>query len=153
VAGVATDLMVTEASSMVSARETVEQFWEALYRRDFTAVAAFFGPASTYTDVATPPEDLAVGPDQVVARLKLGIARLEEYDHTPVLMVSEGDIVVTEHIENWRWHTGETISFPFTSIHEVVDGVIVRWTDYWDLQTLLGAAPAWWIEEIAAGYV
>ena len=28
----------------------------------------------------------------------------------------------------------------------------MRWTDYWDLQTLLSAAPAWWIEEIASGY-
>ncbi len=138
---------------MRSARETVEQFWDALYRRDFDAVASFFGPESTYTDVATPPEDLAVGPAQVVDRLKLGIARLEHYGHTPVLMISEGDVVVTEHIENWRWHTGETISFPFTSVHEVSDGIIRRWTDYWDLQTLLGAAPAWWIEEIAAGYV
>ena len=138
---------------MVSPRETVEQFWEALYRRDFDAVAGFFGAASTYTDVATPPDDLAVGPEQVVDRLRLGIARLEEYGHTPLLMVAEGNVVVTEHIENWRWHTGETISFPFTSIHEVADGVIMRWTDYWDLQTLLSAAPAWWIEEIAAGYL
>ena len=96
---------------------------------------------------------LAHDPAQVVDRLKLGIARLEHYGHTPVLMISEGDVVVTEHIENWRWHTGETISFPFTSVHEVSDGIIRRWTDYWDLQTLLGAAPAWWIEEIAAGYV
>ena len=36
---------------------------------------------------------------------------------------------------------------------KVSEGIIRRWTDYWDLQTLLGAAPAWWIEEIAAGYV
>jgi len=137
---------------MGTPRETIERFWEALYRRDFDAVASFFGETSTYTDVATPPEDLAVGPAQVVARLQLGIARLEDYHHTLVLMVSEGPIVVTEHVEHWRWHTGETISFPFTSIHEVVDGRIMRWTDYWDLQTLLSAAPAWWIEEIASGY-
>jgi len=32
------------------------------------------------------------------------------------------------------------------------DGAIVRWWDYWDLQTLMGAAPAWWIEHVAQGY-
>jgi len=131
----------------------VNQFWQALYIRDFDAVASFFGPNSTYTDVATPPEDLAVGPDQVVARLKLGIAQLERYDHTEVLMVAEGNVVVTEHLENWTWSTGEEISFPFTSIHVIEEGRIARWTDYWDLSTLLNAAPAWWIESIASGYL
>ena len=139
--------------SASTAKATIESFWEALYERDFEKVASFFGPESTYTDVATPPEDLAVGPDQVVARLKLGIAQLEHYGHTPVLMISDGKVVVTEHLENWTWSTGETISFPFTSIHEVDNGVIVRWTDYWDLSTLLNAAPSWWIESIASGYL
>ena len=41
---------------------------------------------------------------------------------------------------------------PFVSVHELRDGAIVRWWDYWDLQTLMGAAPAWWIEHMAQGY-
>jgi ketosteroid isomerase-like protein len=131
----------------------ITEFWDALYARDFDAVATFFHETSTYTDVATPPEDVAVGPAQVVARLKLGIAQLERYDHTPVLSIAEGNVVVTEHIENWTWSTGEEISFPFTSIHVIEDGKISRWTDYWDLSTLLNAAPAWWIESIASGYL
>ena len=136
-----------------SPREVVTAFWDALYARDFNAVASFFSATSTYTDVATPPEDLAVGPEQVVARLQLGIAQLEHYGHTPVLMVAEGNVVVTEHVENWTWSTGEQISFPFTSIHVIDGDTIARWTDYWDLSTLLNAAPAWWIESIAAGYL
>jgi hypothetical protein len=27
-------------------------------------------------------------------------------------------------------------------------GKIVRWWDYWDLATLMGAAPQWWIDQI-----
>ena len=133
-------------------RALVGAFWAALYERDFESVKGFFGPESTYTDVATPPEDLARGPEQIVARLTLGIGKLATYSHTPVLMISEGGVVVTEHIEHWTWSTGESVSFGFVSVHEVSDGIIQRWTDYWDLQTLLSAAPAWWIEEIAAGY-
>jgi len=136
----------------VEAKAVVTAFWKALYERDFGQVASFFGERSTYTDIATPPDDVAVGPRQVVARLELGIQRLESYDHTLITMVAEGGTVVTEHVEHWMWHTGEQVSFGFVSVHEVEQGTIVRWTDYWDLQTLLSAAPAWWIEEIAAGY-
>jgi limonene-1,2-epoxide hydrolase len=133
-------------------KATVQRFWDTLYQRDFDTLATFFGPTSTYTDIATPADDLAVGPEQIIARLRLGIALLEEYRHKPILMISEGEVVVTEHVEEWKWKTGETVSFGFTSVHELEGGVITRWVDYWDLQTLLNAAPVWWIEEIAAGY-
>jgi limonene-1,2-epoxide hydrolase len=134
------------------AKSVVMAFWKALYARDFEHVAAFFDERSTYTDIATPAEDLAIGPRQIVARLELGIQRLASYDHTLIAVIADGAMVVTEHVEHWTWPTGEQISFGFVSVHEVVEETILRWTDYWDLQTLLSAAPAWWIEEIAAGY-
>ena len=87
-----------------------------------------------------------------MARLRLGLERISGYEHTLRLMVAEGDMVVTEHAETWQWHTGEEVTLPFVSVHELRDGTIVRWWDYWDLQTLMGAAPAWWIEHIIQGY-
>jgi hypothetical protein len=33
-------------------------------------------------------------------------------------------------------------------MQDVRDGRIVRWWDYWDLATLMNAAPAWWVEHI-----
>ena len=63
-------------------------------------------------------------------------------------IVVEGDTIVTEHVEHWAWPTGEKISFPFVSMHEIRDGKLVRWWDYWDLSTLMNAAPAWWVEHI-----
>ena len=33
------------------------------------------------------------------------------------------------------------------------DGRITRWWDYFNLPTLLDAAPGWWLEHIAAGYL
>ena len=32
--------------------------------------------------------------------------------------------VVTEHVEQWRFHTGEIIDHPFTSVMEITDGLI-----------------------------
>jgi limonene-1,2-epoxide hydrolase len=95
---------------------------------------------------------VARGPDQIVARLRLGLEQISEYQHSLRLMVAEGDTVITEHAETWHWHTGEQVTLPFVSVHELRDGTIVRWWDYWDLQTLMGAAPDWWIEHVAQGY-
>ncbi len=133
-------------------RALVERFWQALYDRDWDGIASFFGPTSEYTDVPTPADDLAVGPDQILARLRLGLEPITAYEHDLILMVADGDVVVTEHTETWHWKTGEVVTLPFVSVHVVRDGTIERWSDYWDLQTLLGAAPEWWIEHIMVGW-
>jgi limonene-1,2-epoxide hydrolase len=133
-------------------KETVRRFWDALYRRDWADIAQFFGPESEYTDVPSPPDDVARGPDLIVARLRLGLERLSGYEHALRLMVSEGDTVVTEHSETWHWHTGEDVTLPFVSVQQLEGSTIIRWWDYWDLQTLMNAAPAWWIEHIMHGY-
>jgi limonene-1,2-epoxide hydrolase len=133
-------------------RQRAQQFWETLYRRDWEAIAGFFTADSEYTDVPSPPDDVAHGPRQIVARLRLGLERISGYEHDLRLMVADGDTVVTEHTETWHWHTGEQVTLPFVSVQEWRDGAIIRWWDYWDLQTLMNAAPVWWIEHVAQGY-
>lgn len=133
-------------------RALVARFWEALYARDFDAIGSFFAEDGEYTDVPTPDDDVARGPKEIVARLRLGIEPLEAFLHHPWNVVAEGNLVMTEHAEEWRWHTGEHVTIRFVSVHEIRDGRIVRWWDYPDLQKLLGAAPQWWIERIMKGY-
>ena len=135
----------------MSNRERVAQFWTDLYARDWDVVAQYFGDDSEYTDVPTPPEDVARGPAQIVGRLKLGLGPLEAIGHDVHTVVCEGDNVVTEHTEHWSWPTGERAALPFVSMQTVRDGKIVRWWDYWDMATLMNVAPAWWIEQIMAG--
>lgn len=130
--------------------EIVTRFWDDLYRRDFDAVARYFGPDSEYTDVPTPADDVARGPDQIVRRLRIGLDPLERIHHDVLHVVAENDHVVTEHVEHWHWPTGEHVALPFVSMQQLRDDVIVRWWDYWDLGTLMGAAPQWWIDHIMA---
>ncbi|MBI2705491.1 MAG: nuclear transport factor 2 family protein [Actinobacteria bacterium] len=136
-----------------SNRSVVIDFWAALYDRDWDRIASFFVDESVYTDMPTPADDMARGPEQILKRLRLGIEPITDYEHRPHAMVAEGNLVITEHEEVWRWHTGEEAVLPFVSVHELRDGKIVRWYDYWDLQTLLGNAPQWWIDHIMQGYV
>ena len=51
-----------------------------------------------------------------MARLRLGLEHISGYEHHLRLMVAEGDTVVTEHAETWRWHTGEEVTLPFVSV-------------------------------------
>ncbi|MCB0994912.1 MAG: nuclear transport factor 2 family protein [Acidimicrobiales bacterium] len=132
-------------------RQTVERYWDAHFRRDWDAMAHFFSARAHYTDVGLDALG-ATGPDEIIARLRLGIEPLEGYFHFPRHTIAEGDLVVTEHVEQWRFHTGEVIDHPFTSVMEVRDGRIERWHDYSHLGNLLEHAPRWWIEHIAAGW-
>jgi limonene-1,2-epoxide hydrolase len=128
-------------------RRTVEQLWEELYRRDYDAVASHFAPDGHYDDVGA-PGDGARGPEAIAARLRLGLEPLEAIIHHPAVLVAQGDVVMTEHVEEWRWPTGERVELPFVSVHEFSDGRIVRWHDYWNVPTLMDAAPAWWLEHL-----
>ena len=136
-------------------RQLIERFWLTLYsKRDFDGVGAFFADDGEYTDVFSPggDDDIARGPSQIAARLRLGLEPLSGIYHHPKHMVAEGDLVMTEHAEEWHWHTGETVLVRFVSVHHIVDGKIVRWHDYPDLQALLSAAPQWWMDHIMQGY-
>lgn len=134
-----------------SNRALVKQFWQDLYAREFDAIAGYFTDESHYTDVCA-PEEGAFGPQKIVARLKLGLEPLSGYEHDQKHIVADGALVVTEHAELWRWHTGEAVLLPFVSVQELRDDKIMRWHDYWDMQTLMNAAPAWWVEHIMVGY-
>tara|TARA_B100000085_G_scaffold119586_1_gene108982 strand:- start:650 stop:1096 length:447 start_codon:yes stop_codon:yes gene_type:complete len=140
---------VQERNKAIAAR-----YWEALYSHDWEAVAGFFSPTANYVDKGL-GESLggAHGPDEIVARLRLGLDPVEAHNHVEGMMIAEGDIVVTEHEEEWVFHTGERILHPFASVMVFApDGKIERWWDYSNLGNLLDNAPTWWLEHIAQGY-
>jgi limonene-1,2-epoxide hydrolase len=127
----------------------VAKFWETLYTRDWDAVAAFFDEDSHYEDVPTPDAG-ADGVANIVKRLKIGLDGIESFGHETRTMIADGDVVMTEHTETWNFHTGESVANPFVSVHVIADGKIKEWRDHWDLQTLLGGAPQWWLDRIMA---
>ncbi|NUP30311.1 MAG: nuclear transport factor 2 family protein [Streptomycetaceae bacterium] len=133
-------------------RKLVAQFWQDLYDREFDKVGAYFAEDGHYTDVPAPGAG-AYGPAQIAARLRLGLDMLSGYEHNLKHIVADGDVVITEHAETWHWKTGESVTLPFVSVHEIgPDGKFTRWHDYWDFNTLMIAAPAWWLEHIAEGF-
>ena len=87
-----------------------------MYAHDWEAVGGFFTAEAHYMDVGTSESGGgAHGPAQIVARLRLGLEPVERHTHEPGLVVAEGSVVVTEHLEVWWFHTGEVVRHPFTS--------------------------------------
>ena len=134
-------------------RQLVEAFWSALGVCDFDAVGAYMSHRGHYIDVPLIGlEDGAYGPAETAARLRLGIEPLEGYELHPGVVVTDGDVVVTEHAETWTWEPRVAVRLPFTSVMEVRHGRVERWWDYFDLATLMNAAPPWWVEHVMKGY-
>ena len=133
--------------------ELVGRFWQKLAVRDFDGCGAMMAPDGHYIDVPVAGlEPGAFGPAETAARLRLGLEPLAGYElHDGPIIAADG-MVVTEHSETWTWEPGVSVTLPFTSVMEIRDGLITRWWDYLNLATLLDAAPAWWLEHIAASY-
>lgn len=135
----------------MSNKEIVKRYWDTHFERKWDEMATFFSNEAHYTDVGLDAVG-ATGPKEIISRLRLGIEPLSGYIHYPKNTICEGSLVVTEHVEQWQFHTGEIINHPFTSVMELDDGLICRWHDYSHLGNLLEQAPAWWLEHIVNGW-
>jgi limonene-1,2-epoxide hydrolase len=129
-------------------RQVVASMWQALYRKDFDAVAAHIAADGHYEDVPAPDAG-ATGPANVIKRLRVGLDPVVRFEHDIHRVVAEGSSVVVEHTETWHFETGESLKNDFVTVHEVVGGKIALWRDYWDINTMMAQAPQWWIERIA----
>ena len=58
-------------------------------------------------------------------------------------------LVFLDHTEGWTFRTGEKVEHTFATLHEMKDGKIARWSDYWDVSKFVGQFPQWFLEEMA----
>ena len=134
--------------SVEANRRTVEALWEALSARDWENLKRCLAEDVHYEDV--PTEDPgARGPENVVKRLSIAFDHLADHRHTIHHLVCEGDVVFLDHTEVWTFRTGEKATNPFATLHEMKDGKIAKWSDYWDVGSFVGQFPQWFIEEMA----
>jgi len=129
-------------------REIVASLWDCLYRKDWDGVAALIAEDGHYEDVPA-PDPGATGPRNVVKRLRIGLDPVTRFEHDVHRVAAEGNVVMIEHTETWHFETGEKVVNHFVTVHELRDGKITLWRDYWDLNTMMSQAPQWWLERVA----
>lgn len=122
--------------------------WLALSNKDWDGMRACMHPDIHYRDV--PSDDPgAHGPDNCIKRLQIAFRHLQQQVQETHHLVAEGDVVFLDHTETWTFNTGETASHTFATMHEMKDGLVYRWSDYWDLNRFVGQFPAWFLDEMA----
>ena len=129
-------------------RKTVEKLWGSLSARDWPALESCLAEDVHYEDV--PTEDPgARGPENVVKRLRIAFDQLTDHEHRIHHVVCEGDVVFLDHTEVWTFKTGEKATNQFATLHEMRDGKVTRWSDYWDVGGFVAQFPQWFIEVMA----
>jgi limonene-1,2-epoxide hydrolase len=130
-------------------RETVLGMWKALSDRDWESVKSYLSDDCLYVDMPMPAVS-ARGPENIVAKLKIGLEALPSYVNHDGLLLTNGVDVIYEHSETWGWDSGEFVRLPFVSVHRVQGGTITLWKDYSDFNTLLSQAPPSYVEGLAS---
>jgi len=133
----------------VSVEDTILGLWKALSAREWESVKSFLSQDCIYLDMPVGPAAAAKGPDDIVKRLKIGLAPLASYENFDGLLLTDGQDAMYEHHEEWHWATGESAVLKFATVHRVEHGRITLWKDYWDMGALTNHAPPTWIEDFA----
>ena len=134
--------------SIETNKQTVETMWKALSAMDWETLKSCLADDVHYEDV--PTEDPgARGPDNVVKRLAIAFDQLIDHEHSVHHLVCEGDVVFLDHTETWTFKTGEKATNQFATLHEMKDGKVARWSDYWDVSGFVAQFPQWFVEEMA----
>lgn len=140
--------MSSPNSSSTDNKQTVEKMWASLAAFDFEALKSCLHEKVHYEDV--PTEDPgAIGPDNVVARLSVAWDHIDQQIQTTHRIAADGDVVFLDHTEKWVFKTGETCEHRFCTMHELKDGKIIKWSDFWDVNNFVGQFPEWFLKEMA----
>lgn len=134
----------------MSVEDTILGMWSALSARDWESLKSFLSEECIYLDVPVGPTAAAKGPEDIVKRLKIGLAPLSSYENFTGLLVTDGPDAMYEHHEEWHWATGESAVLRFVTVHRVENGKITVWKDYWDMGALTNHAPPSWLEDFAS---
>ena len=131
-------------------KKKVEKMWLALSQMDWETLKGCLHPEVHYEDVPT-DDPGAVGPENVVKRLGIAWDHLSKQEQILHHIAADGDVVFLDHTETWTFKSGEQVQHTFATMHEMKDGKIYRWRDYWDVQGFVGQFPPWFLEVMARG--
>jgi limonene-1,2-epoxide hydrolase len=131
--------------------ELIRQFWDAVYAHQFAQVATYFADDAEYDDVPIPAAKV-FGPAAIARKLEIGFGRVPRHVHHVHRVVADETTVVTEHTEDWCFADDHIVSLPFVSVQVIDNGKIKLWRDYSNIDTLLSAAPQWWLEHVTTAW-
>ncbi|MGB8649534.1 MAG: limonene-1,2-epoxide hydrolase family protein [Mycobacteriales bacterium] len=117
---------------------TVNAFMRAAAQRDYDAALALLADDVEYQNMMLPAVH---GKDAVRGTLEALLALCTGSEWVVHRELAAGDVVMNERTDRFEIG-GAWVDLPVAGVFEVRDGLIARWRDYFDLQTIMAAMPA-----------
>ncbi len=114
--------------------ELVTRFCQSLLMADMAATCRYLAPDVYYHNMPWAPVTGHAGVRKVLDPLVHGercALRKMQIDHT----LADGDVVMNARVETWE-RQGVRVELPVAGLFIIRDGLITRWSDYWDLPTI-----------------
>lgn len=116
-------------------KRIVERFCDSWSRLDLDEITGFLTPDAHYHNIPVDPVDGVEAIRAFIGGFTAGVSAVEfEIRH----IVAEGDVVLTERLDVFRFDDGRVIELPVMGTFELREGRIAAWRDYFDLQQYMG---------------
>jgi limonene-1,2-epoxide hydrolase len=113
-----------------AAASVVRDFLGAWQGRDLDYLTGFFAEDAVYHNVPVAPIKGTAGIRQIFAQF---LEAFQEASLDIVSMASAQGLVLAERVDRFLMRDGRRIELPVTGVFELVDGKIVRFSDYFDM--------------------
>jgi limonene-1,2-epoxide hydrolase len=108
----------------------VTTFCALMESRDAGALRPYLSDDAVYQNVGMPA---TVGAAAIVENLGQQFTMFpDSYAYHVINIASSGDTVLTERLDMIKTPAGDVVGVPVMGTFVIRDGVIARWTDYWD---------------------
>ena len=115
---------------MADAIEVVASFCDAMGKRDPEALRPYLAPRRRVPEHGDAREE---GVDDVVADLAGQFSMFPDtYEYETKNIAANGEVVLTERVDMINGFDGRLHGVPVMGTFVVEDGLIARWTDYFD---------------------
>ena len=115
----------------MSNKTLVKNFIDAWNNMDLESVTDFFSEDVFYHNIPMEPLN---GKEGASAFVK-GLSDCQSINWEIIAIAEEGNMVLTERIDNFNFKDGRKISLPVMGTFEIEDNKIKQWRDYFDLET------------------
>ena len=115
----------------MSNKTLVKNFIDAWNNMDLESVTDFFSEDIFYHNIPMEPLN---GKEEASAFVK-GLSDCQSINWEIIAIAEEGNMVLTERIDNFNFKDGRKISLPVMGTFEKEDNKIKQWRDYFDLET------------------
>jgi limonene-1,2-epoxide hydrolase len=120
----------------LSAADVVTEFCRKWASPDPDELAGYFTEDAVYHNMPIDPVHGREAIKEFIAGFTAGFDGIDFEIHR---QISDGNLVMNERTDTMRRKDGGGVALPVMGVFEVVDGKIAKWSDYFDMATVMKA--------------